>query len=83
MRVVTTSVTKGLPRRDNLGTLDAGVGVGDEVVSPQFDEALVEGVGDDIVIVVAREEGAIEEGLDLDGGAHAPELEVPQPQFPM
>lgn len=37
-------------------------------------------MGDDVVVVVTREEGAVEDGLDLQGGAHAAELEVPQPK---
>ncbi len=49
--------------------------------SPQLHETLVEGVGDDVVVVVARGERAVEEGLHLEGRAHAAQFEVAEPQL--
>ena len=38
---------------------------------------------DEIAVVKARLEGFVEERLDLQGGTHASELEVAQPQLSM
>src|SRR5687767_14540774 len=56
------------------------VGVGDGMVAAQLYEAFVEGVNQDVVFVGGGLEGAVEVGLQLQGGAHAPKLEVAQPQ---
>jgi len=43
------------------------LGVGDGMVPAEFDEPFVEGMGHHVVVVGGRLEGAIEEGLDLEG----------------
>ncbi len=51
------------------------------MVAAQLDETLVEGMGDHIMIVAARLERAVAIRLELKTGAHAAQLEVPQPQL--
>ena len=51
------------------------------MITAQFDESLVEGVRDDVMVVIARLKRAVTEGLDLQGGTHSPELEIPKPEF--
>jgi hypothetical protein len=53
------------------------------MVPAQFNEALVEGVGDDIVVVLAGPERPVEDGLQLERLAHASKFEVPEPQLRM
>ena len=55
------------------------VRVGNGMVATQLDETLVEGMGDDVVVVGARLQGAVTEGFDLQGGTRASEAEVPHP----
>ena len=50
------------------------------MVPAQLDEALVQCMCDDLFIVRARSERAIEDGLQLQSGAHPPQLEVAQEQ---
>jgi hypothetical protein len=53
------------------------------VIPTDLDEALVEGVRDDVVVVVAGRQDSVQEGLHLEARAHATELEVAQPQLAM
>src|ERR1019366_6463503 len=55
--------------------------IGDRVVPPQLDEALVQGMCDEIVVMPAWPEGSIEVRLELQAGAHPSQLEIAQPQF--
>lgn len=51
------------------------------MVAAQLGEALVEGDGDQVPIMRHGGEGAAEDRLDLEGGAHPSEREVPEPQL--
>jgi len=51
----------------------------DRMVPAELDVPLVQGVCEDVVIVVRWQERAGEDRLDLEGGAHAAELEVAEP----
>lgn len=57
------------------------VAVGDGMVPTELGEALVERVDDDVMVVVARLQGAIAEGLHLQGARHAAELELAEEQL--
>ena len=71
----------GLPRpaARRVHRLRVVLRIGHRVVAPEFDEALVEGMGDDVVVLSGRPEGPVEEGLELQARAHAPKFEVAQP----
>ena len=51
------------------------------MVPPQLDEALVQGMRDEIVVMPTRQEGSIQVRLELQAGAHPTQLEIAQPQF--
>ncbi len=51
------------------------------MVPAHLDEPLVEGMGDDIVVVGTRAEGTVEERLQLQRSAHPSQFEVAQPQL--
>ena len=50
------------------------------MIAAQLDEPLVQSMGDHFAVVRTRLEGTIEDRFQLQGIAHSPELEVPQPQ---
>ena len=47
----------------------------------ELSEALVEGHGDDIVVMVAGYEHSVEERIQIKSGAHTTQFEVAQPQL--
>jgi hypothetical protein len=51
------------------------------VIPAELDEPLVQRVRDEIVVVAGRRQCAVQVGLELDGRAHAAELEVAQPEL--
>lgn len=60
----------------------AFVGIGDGVVAPGVDEAFVEGVGKQVVVVVDHALVAREKCLDVVGHERAAEGEVVEPELP-
>lgn len=50
------------------------------MVLAEFEEAFVEGLHDDVVVVDGGEEGAVEERFELERAAGSSELEVAEPQ---
>ena len=50
--------------------------IGNGMVPTELDEALVQRMCDDLFVMRARLECAIEDGLQLKGGAHSPQLEI-------
>jgi hypothetical protein len=50
------------------------------MVPTKLDEALVQRMCDDLFVMRAGVERAVEDGLQLKGGAHTPQLEVAQEQ---
>lgn len=55
--------------------------IGNRMVAAELDEAFVECVSDHVVVVGTRSEGTEQKGFELKGGAHAAELEVPEPEL--
>ena len=51
------------------------------MVAAQFDEALVDGMGDDVMVVGVRLEGAVTKCLDLQCAGHTAQFEIPQVQL--
>jgi hypothetical protein len=53
------------------------------MIPAELSEALIEGLGDDVVVMVSGSEDSVEEGLQIEPGAHTPQFEVAEPQFGM
>lgn len=53
------------------------------MVATKFCKALVEGVCHNIVVVFARQDGAITDGLELEGVGHAPKFEISKEEVGM
>jgi len=58
-----------------------GFRIGDRVIAAKLNEALIEGVSDEVMVVGAGGQYSIQVGLELEGGAHAAEFEVAQPKL--
>ena len=51
------------------------------MVAAELDEAFVQRMRDEVVVVIARGQGSVQMGLELQRSVHATELEVAQPQI--
>jgi hypothetical protein len=51
------------------------------MIPAELSETLIESLSDDVVVVVTGGEDSVEEGLQIERGAHAPQFEVAEPKF--
>jgi hypothetical protein len=51
------------------------------MILAELSEALIEGLSDDVVVMVTGSEKSVEEGLQIEPGALTPQFEVTEPKF--
>jgi len=51
------------------------------MIPAELSEALIEGLGDDVVVMVTGGEDSIEERFQIESGAHTSQFEVAEPKF--
>ena len=53
------------------------------MIAAELSEALIEGLGDDVVVMVTGGDDSIEERFQIEPRAHTPQLEIAEPKFTM